>query len=215
MGRIFLGLLASLLVVSSLPARANTLEPPLQDPLMPLSPPAVWGTIKTPKTPYETIKKYPSLCWILKNKPPVDATMMFTLMDSRSIKPVREVQLPNTIQTEQNETCHCVNLKDYDILLEPDILYRWYISIAQKPESHSRDVVVGGRINGCAEEECLIRETPSRCDRNFVRVLVNRGFWYDSMSCLCDLIKFSPDDETLRQMRDALWRQVDLSLSPN
>lgn len=215
MGRIFLGLLASLFVLCSLPARANTLEPPLQDPLMPLSPPAVWGTIKTPKTPYETIKKYPSLCWILKNKPPVDATIMFTLMDSRSIKPVLEVHLPNTIQTEKHETCDCVNLKDYDIQLEPDIPYRWNISIAQKPESHSRDVVVGGRINGCAEEECLIRETPSRCDRNFVRVLVNRGFWYDSMSCLCDLIKFSPDDETLRQMRDALWRQVDLSLSPN
>lgn len=46
--------------------------------------------------------------------------MMFTLMDSRSIKPVLEVQLPHSIQTEQNETCDCVNLKDYDIQLEPD-----------------------------------------------------------------------------------------------
>ena len=92
MGRIILGLLASLLVVSSLPARANTLEPPL-DYLL-LRPDHPSGTIKTPKTPYETIKKYPSLCWIPNNKPPVDATIMFTLMDSRSIKPVLEVQTP-------------------------------------------------------------------------------------------------------------------------
>jgi len=173
------------------------------------------GIIKTPKTPYETIKKYPSLCWILKNKPPVDATIMFTLMDSRSIKPVLSVQLPNTIQTEKLENCYCVNLKDYDIQLEPDILYRWYISIAQKPELHSRDVVVGGLIEGCAEKDCQIREMPSQCDRDFVRALAIRGLWYDSMSCLCDLIKSSPDDETLRLMRDALMRQVDFRLSPN
>ena len=108
-----------------------------------------------------------------------------------------------------------MNLKDYDILLEPDILYRWYISIAQNPQLHSRDVVVGGLIEGCAEEECLIRETPSRCYRNFVRVLAIRGFWYDSISCLCDLIKSSPDDETLRRMLGALMRQVYPKLSPN
>ena len=213
MGRIILGLLASLLVLCSLPARANTLEPPLHDLL--LRPDHPSGTIKTPKTPYETIKKYPSLCWILRHRPPVDATMMFTLMDSRSNKPVLEVQLSNTIQTETNETCHCVNLMDYDILLEPDILYRWYISIAQDPELRSRDVVVDGLIEGCAEEECLIRETSSRCDRDFVLVLASRGFWYDSMSCLCDLIKSSPDDETLRRMRDALMSQVYPKLSPN
>jgi hypothetical protein len=34
MGRIILGLLASLLVISSLPARTNTLEPPLYDLLL-------------------------------------------------------------------------------------------------------------------------------------------------------------------------------------
>jgi hypothetical protein len=204
MGRIILGLLAGLLVVSSLRAQANTLEPPLYDLLL-----------RPDHYPGGTIKKSPSLCWTLKNKPPVDATILFTLMDSRSLKPVLEVQLPNTIQTEKPETCYRVNLKDYDIQLEPDILYRWYISIAQNPELRARDVVVGGLIEGCAEEDCQIREMPSQCDREFVRVLAMRGFWYDSMSCLCDLIKSSPDDETLRRMRDALMRQVDLSLSPH
>jgi hypothetical protein len=180
MGRIILGLLASLLVVSSLPARANTLEPPLYDLLL--------RRDHNPD-PGVTIKKYPSLCWVLKNKPPGDATMMLTLMDSRSIKPVLEVQLPDSIQTEEPETCYCVNLKGYDIQLESDILYRWYISIAQNPESHSGDVVAGGLIERCAQEGCQIRERPSRCDRDFVRVLAMRGFWHDSISCLCDLIK--------------------------
>ena len=156
MGRIILGLLASLLVISSLQARANTLEPPLYDLLLRSDYPS-WTT-----------KKYPSLCWILRNRPPVDAAIMFTLMDSRSAKPILEIQLANAIQTEKHETCYCVNLKDYDIHLEPDILYRWYISIAQNPELHSRDVVVGGLIERCAEEDCQIREMPSQCDRDSV-----------------------------------------------
>lgn len=207
MGRIILGLLASLLVVCSLQARANTLEPPLHDLLLrPPSPDYAWWTLK----------KYPSLCWILRNRPPVGATMMFTFGESRSSKPVLEVQLPNTIQTKKNETCYCVNLKDYDIQLEPDILYRWYISIAQNPESHSRDVVVGGRIERCGEESCLIREMPSRrCDVNFVQVLARSGMWYDSISCLCDLIKSSPDDKTLRQLLVSYMRLAGLTPGSN
>ena len=136
-------------------------------------------------------------------------------MDSRSINPVLEVQLPDTIQTEKPETCYCVNLKDYEIQLEYDIQYRWYISIAQNPKLHSRDMVAGGLIERCAEEDCQIREMPSQCDRDFVRVLARRGFWTDAMSCLCDLIKSSPDDKTLPRMRDALIRQLDLRFGPN
>ena len=140
---------------------------------------------------------------------------MFTLIDSRSTKPVLEIQLANTIQTEKHETCYCVNLKDYDIQLEPNIWYRWYISIAQNPESPSRDVVVRGLIERCAEEDCQIREMPSQCDRDSVLRLAIRGFWHDSISCLCDLVKSSPDDKTLRRMLDALMRQVALGPSPN
>jgi hypothetical protein len=165
--------------------------------------------------PSGTIKKYPSFCWILRNRPPVRATKMFTLMDSRSIKPVLEIRLPNSIQTEKNETCDCVNLKDYDILLEPDIQYRWYISIARNPESRSRAVVVGGVIEGCSEESCLTGEMSSRRDRDFVRALALSGFCYESISCLCDLIKSSPDDKDLRRMLEALMRQVYPNLSPN
>jgi hypothetical protein len=202
MGRIILGLLASLLVVCSLPARANAQDFPMD-------------LLLRPALPTVTMKKYPSICWILGARRRVDATIMFTLMDSRSIKPILEVQLPNTIQTEKPETCYRVNLKDYDIQLEPDILYRWYISIAQNPELHSRDVVVGGLIERCAEEDCQIREMPSQCDRDFVRVLAIRGFWYDSMSCLCDLIKSNPDDKTLRRMQAAFMRKAGFILSPN
>ena len=171
--------------------------------------------LRIPPPPYGTIKKYPSLCWELKTRPPVGATMMFTLVDLRSSKPVLEVQLPPSIHTEKNESCNCVNLKDYDIQLETDIQYRWSISIAQNAESHSRAVVGSGLIKRCPEEVCLIGEMPLQCDQGFALRLAVRGIEYDSVSCLCDLIKSSPDDETLREDLDALMRQAGFELSPN
>ena len=186
------GLLAGLLVICSLSARANE---PL---LLPLVPDHVGMTTK----------KSPSLCWIRANKPPVGATMMFALMDFSSIKPIIEVQLPSSFLTEENETCHCVNLKDYDIQLEPDIQYRWYISINQNPESHSHDIVVGGVIERCGFEECMIFDVPSGCDMESVKTLARSGFWYDSISCLCDLIKSNPEDKTLQRALHFLMRQV-------
>jgi uncharacterized protein DUF928 len=193
MRRIILGLLASLLVVCPLSAMANELE------LLPLVPDHVGLTIK----------KYPSLCWILINRSPVGATITFTLTDSNSIKPTLEVKLPSSILTEKNETCHCVNLKDYDTPLEPNIQYRWFISVAQKPESHAEDIVAGGMIERCDFEECLMIMTdiPTGCDKELVNALARSGFWYDSISCLCDLIKSNPDDKTFRRQLHSLMRQ--------
>jgi hypothetical protein len=206
MRRIILGLLASLLMVCSLPVSATAQGSAMDLLLRPPSPIYAWWTLK----------KYPSICWVLMNRPPVGATMVFTFGESRSSKPVLDVQLPNTIQTEKNKTCYCVNLKDYDIELEPDILYRWYISVAQNPESRSRDMAVRGHIQRCGEESCLIREMPSRrCDVNFVQVLARSGMWYDSISCLCDLIKSSPDDKTLRQLLDYYMWQAGLTSDSN
>jgi hypothetical protein len=139
--------------------------------------------------------------------------MMFTLMDSRFIEPIFEVQLPSSMVTEKNETCHCVNLKDYDTQLEPDIQYRWYISIVQSPESHSQNIVAGGVIERCSFEECLmILDTSSRCDTQSVNSLARSGFWYDSISCLCDLIKSSPDDQTSQRQLHSLMRAAGLIL---
>jgi hypothetical protein len=205
MGRIIPGLLLSLLVACSLSARANAQDIP-RDLLL------------RPPIPTVTMKKYPSICWILRTRRPAWETITFTLRDSRSIKPILEVQLLNSTQTETDETCVCVSLKDYDILLEPGILYPWHIFIARNPGDprlNTTDIVVDGKIERCAEEECLIQEMPPRCDQNFAQDLASQGFYYDSFSCLCDLVKANPDDRTLRRMQAALMRRAGFIHSPN
>src|SRR5262245_32397864 len=150
------GLIASLLVMGSLRAEAD--EPYL----IPLAPDHVGYTTKM----------YPSLCWMLSSRLPAAERITFTLRDDRSIKLYREVELPRSILNGKQGTCHCVNLKEYDIQLEANVEYKWFIAIIQSSESRSKDIVAAGLIERCEVEECMVHvELRESCDENEIMFL--------------------------------------------
>lgn len=152
-----------------------------------------------------TVKQAPSLNWFLSK--PTSLPLRFTLTDIRSVKPLHEGPIP----TPSRVGIQSLDLKDLGLTLEPDVQYRWYISAIRNPDSPSQDIVTGGVIERCEFSTCLVEmEVDLSCDRDSVRRNAMRGFWYDSMSCLCDLIKANQQDASLRRMRAALLKQVGL-----
>jgi uncharacterized protein DUF928 len=82
----------------------------------------------------------------------------------------------------------------------------------RNPDSPSQDIVAGGVIERCEFSTCLVEmEVDLSCDRQSVRRNAVRGFWYDAISCLCDLIATNQKDASLRRMRAALLKQVGLN----
>ena len=153
-----------------------------------------------------TVKQAPSLNWFLSK--PTSLPMRFTLIDTRSVKPLYEGQIP----TPGHAGVQSINFKDFGLKLEPDVQYRWYISAIRNPDSPSQDIVAGGVIERCEFSTCLVEmEVDLSCDRQSVRRNAVRGFWYDAMSCLCDLIATNQKDASLRRMRAALLKQVGLN----
>jgi hypothetical protein len=153
-----------------------------------------------------TVKQAPSLNWFLSK--PTSLPMRFTLIDSRSIKPLHEGAIP----TPAHAGVQSVNLKDLGLTLEPDVQYRWYVSAIRNPDSPSQDIVAGGVIERCEFSTCLVEmEVALTCDRQSVLRNAARGFWYDAMSCLCDLVTANQKDASLRRMRAALLKQVGLN----
>jgi hypothetical protein len=153
-----------------------------------------------------TVKQAPSLNWFLSK--PTSLPMRFTLIDSRSVKPLHEGPIP----TPGQAGVHSLNLKDLGLTLEPDVQYRWYISAIRNPDSPSQDIVAGGVIERCEFSTCLVEmEVDLSCDQQSVRRNAVRGFWYDAMSCLCDLVTANQKDASLRRMRAALLKQVGLN----
>jgi hypothetical protein len=72
--------------------------------------------------------------------------------------------------------------------------------------------VAGGMIERCEFSTCLVEmEVDLSCDRPSVLRNAVRGFWYDAVSCLSDLIKTDTQDASLRRMRASLLKQVGLN----
>lgn len=183
MRKMVLGLLTSLLLIVPLPSKAEELE------LIPLA----------PNHPGFTVRASPVLCSILIGKAAADRTVKFTLMDSRKNRPDLEVQLPSSFLSTGRDSLRCVDLKDYNIKLEPEIEYRWFISIVRNPESRAQDIVAGGAIERCDFSDCIFPDLET-CTKVMVVELARAGIWYDSVSCLCQLIKANPDDQGLSRM---------------
>ena len=153
-----------------------------------------------------TVKKAPILNWFLSK--PTTYPLKFTLIDIRLVTPLHEGPIP----TPDHQGVQSINLKDLGLALEPDVQYRWYISAIRNPDSPSQDLVAGGVIERCEFSTCLVEmEVDLTCDRQSVVRNAMRGFWYDAMACVCQLIDSNPSDQGLRRQRAALLNQIGLS----
>ena len=153
-----------------------------------------------------TVKKSPVLNWFLSK--PTTYPLKFTLIDIGTVTPLHE----GLISTPVHAGVQSINLKDWGLALEPDVQYRWYISAIRNPDSPSQDIVAGGVIERCEFSTCLVEmEVDLSCDRPSVLRNALRGFWYDAMACLCEMIDSNPSDQALRRQRAALLNQIGLS----
>src|SRR6185295_12595075 len=82
-----------------------------------------------------TVKKTPVLNWFLSK--PTIYPLKFTLINVGSVTPLHEGLIP----TPAHAGIHSINLKDWDLVLEPEVQYRWYISAVRDPDSPSQDIV--------------------------------------------------------------------------
>lgn len=154
-----------------------------------------------------TSKKTPSLNWFLSK--PTTYEIVFTLMDTRYIKPVHEAPIP----TPKKEGIYSIDLKSMGLTLEPEVQYRWYISVIRDSDSHASDIVAGGMIERCEFSACVAEFSPVLTCSSVDDVTKNAraGLWYDAMGCLCSLIDQSPKDEKLRRLRARLLKDVGLN----
>jgi Domain of Unknown Function (DUF928) len=151
-----------------------------------------------------TVKKTPVLNWFISK--PTTYQVIFTLNDTGLTKPIFEGPIPTPVRAG----IQSIDLKDMDLALEPDVQYRWFVSVITDAKSPSKYIVAGGMIERCEFNECLIHEPVLTCDLQSVGKNATRGFWYDAMACLCQLIDLNPSDQVLRRHRAGLLNQIGL-----
>ncbi len=150
-----------------------------------------------------THAKDPCFFWYISKA--TTSPIRFTLVDSRKVKPVLDAPLAESAEPGIQMTC----LKPYGVALEPEVQYRWYITVVLDPESESRNLVIGGTVERTNPvEDLMIRES---CRREEVRCFAVNGLWYDAIAAISDLIAAAPHDKQLRLQRASLLEQVGLS----
>jgi hypothetical protein len=151
-----------------------------------------------------TVKQHPALNWFLSKH--TSFPIRFTLIDERSIRALVE----QPITSPNQAGVHAVKLEDFGFPLQANVQYRWYISVIKDTDSPSRDIVTGGMIERCEFSECLVLGAMTTCTRETLMTSAEKGFWYDAIACLSDLIESEPADTGLRKQRAALLKQVGL-----
>ena len=154
----------------------------------------------------ETVHKSPALYWYLSD--PTSHPIAFTLEDTRHWMPVIEVAL----KSPTHPGIQTLRLADYDRELEPEVSYRWHISIIVDPESRSKDIHAMGVIERVPYIQAIMEgRTGCRDPRDVFCLYVESGLWYDAIQVISDLISVNRRDRVLRLQRAALLDKVGLS----
>ena len=100
-----------------------------------------------------------------------------------------------------------IRFKDYGIVLDPGVDYRWVVRVIRNPDSPSEDLVAGGSIE-CCPEELIYLDVPRVCTTDTVVEYAKNGIWYDTFACVSELIEAEPNNQKLRRLRDQLEKDM-------
>jgi hypothetical protein len=153
-----------------------------------------------------TVKATPVLSWFMSHATAHE--VRFTLRDDRSTRSFQE----RTIAAPKEPGIYSINLKDLGLALEPNVQYKWFVSVIRDAQSPSKDIVAGGVIERCELSECIVeRDAKLGCTDQSVMDNARAGLWYDAMGCLCNLIDSDPKNDKLRRLRARLLKDVGLN----
>ena len=153
-----------------------------------------------------TTKETPVVNFYVSKSTPYEVVV--TLRDDRSPRAFQEKSIPSPKQPG----IYTINFKDLGFTLEPNVQYRWFVSVIRDQNQHSNNPVAGGVIERCELSECLTeRDIKLSCTDQSVMDNARAGLWYDAMGCLCNLIDADPKNEKLRRLRARLLKDVGLN----
>lgn len=152
----------------------------------------------------QSASEQPSLFWYLSELPRAGGEFQFTITDEESPDPLFQTKL----DTPSEPGLQRIDLADFGVRLSPRVEFRWSVALRQDPARPSLDVVAQGWIERI-ETPAPVAERLDEADRADVPIIyAESGYWYEALSTVTDLIELYPENESLRQARQDLLKQV-------
>jgi hypothetical protein len=155
-----------------------------------------------------TTESAPTLYWYTSRAAP-GPQIEVTIIQKDALDPVLET----TLQASVAPGIQRLDLSRWGSELDADVEYEWFVSVVRDPAQRSNDITAGGTIRRVALDP-RVRARLSGSDARAVPLIyAEQGIWYDAIDRLSRLIDVHPADDTLREQRAALLRQVGLGVT--
>lgn len=160
--------------------------------------------VLTPDHMALTTQVQPSLYYFLgeKSKYPIE----LTIIEDQGIYPILEKQ----IVSPEAPCIQAIHLRDYDVHLDKDRVYKWYVTIIPDPVHRSKDILAWGAVKRIDIPESLRQRIAGSEKAEVPQIYAEAGIWYDSFAEISSLIESHPNDLEFRRQRAALLDQVGL-----
>ena len=160
--------------------------------------------VLTPDHTALTTRDQPSLYYFLgeTSKYPIE----LTIIEDQGIHPILEIQ----IASPEASGIQAIHLRDYDLHLDKDKVYKWFVTIIPDPVRRSKDILAWGAIERIDIPENVRRKITNAEKANTPQIYADAGIWYDAFAEISKLIESQPNNRVFRQQRAALLEQVGL-----
>ncbi|GJL56055.1 MAG: hypothetical protein NPIRA02_31870 [Nitrospirales bacterium] len=152
-----------------------------------------------------TIKEQPSLYWYLSKSAPYK--MVLTVNHEDLVNPVLEL----TLADDGVPGIHSICLRDYDVKLELDKKYKWFVELVVDQDSPSKNLIAGGEIKRIVPPETLLGKLRSAEPQDVTSIYSEAGLWYDAFDSISDLIARAPHNPDYPKGRVYLLEQIEMS----
>lgn len=161
-----------------------------------------------------TTHTQPELYWYLSKDSHYPVS--FSLNDATSIEPILETVLPPPIKAG----IHRIQLANYEIRLQPDVVYDWFINVVMSADDPSPLVVAGGAIKYMgpdnARAQHVNRALKAASDPTQAwRLYAASGIWYDAVAALSQRIRQTSQAAELLNQRTTLLKEIGISEFPS
>jgi hypothetical protein len=145
-----------------------------------------------------TLSSAPTLWWTLDAR--TEFPIQVTIVDDEAIEPLLRVDLIGP----HAAGLHSIALAEHGVELEPNLEYRWFVTMVLDPDRPSRNPVSGGTIRVVSEADSRRDASQASATAEQGHVLARLGLWYDAYDFFAALSAAHPEVDSLARHRERM-----------
>ena len=144
----------------------------------------------------------PNLYWYISEPSPHEVVL--TVNSDETVLPLLETALVRP----KEAGVQTIKLSDFDISLEKEHIYTWFVALVPDPKNRSKDILTRGGIRLASLSEDVRNSLRVQSAEEQAIIYAEQGLWYDALQALMNLVQETSGDTFAVQQAEKLLQQA-------